>query len=141
MIHASGAYAVNKIGSFNFWVGNILDGSGQIAVPLFVMISGALMLDKNYDFSFIKLKKHIIRMVLFFVFWSLIYCVVFNVLSPSSHRALVSGLRMLRSHCTKRSSRAAGSQASSPRWTSATKYIFDLDIYAKIRTRIPTMAQ
>ena len=62
-------------------------------------------------------------------------------ISPRSQRVLVSGVRMLRSHCTKRSSRPAGSFAFSPRWTSETKYVFVLSIYANMRTSMPTMAQ
>ena len=78
MIHSSARYVVKDIGSFNFWVGNIFDGLARIGVPLFVMISGALMLDKNYQFSTQKIIKHIIRMIVFFVFWSALYC-IFNI--------------------------------------------------------------
>lgn len=78
MIHSSAYYVVKDIGSFNFWVGNIFDGLARIGVPLFVMISGALMLDKNYQFSTQKIIKHIIRMIVFFVFWSALYC-IFNI--------------------------------------------------------------
>ena len=51
MVHSCAQYFVKDIGSFNFWVGNIFDGLARIGVPLFIMISGALMLDKNYQFS------------------------------------------------------------------------------------------
>ena len=78
MIHSSARYVVKDIGSFNFWVGNIFDGLARIGVPLFIMISGALMLDKNYQFSTQKIIKHIIRMIVFFVFWSALYC-IFNI--------------------------------------------------------------
>lgn len=78
MIHSSAYYVVKDIGSFNFWVGNIFDGLARIGVPLFIMISGALMLDKNYQFSTQKIIKHIIRMIVFFVFWSALYC-IFNI--------------------------------------------------------------
>lgn len=43
------------------------------------MISGALMLNKNYQFSTKKLINHIIRMIIFFIFWSTIYCIIFNI--------------------------------------------------------------
>ena len=82
MIHSSSQYVVKDIGSLNFWIGNILDGSARIGVPLFVMISGTLMLDKNYQFSKNKLIKHIIRMIIFFVFWSAIYCIIFSIIEP-----------------------------------------------------------
>ena len=79
MIHSSGPYVIKDIGSFNFWVGNIFDGLARIGVPLFIMISGALMLDKNYQFSTQKIIKHIIRMIVFFAFWSVLYCFIFNI--------------------------------------------------------------
>lgn len=74
MIHSSARYVVKDIGSFNFWVGNIFDGLARIGVPLFIMISGALMLDKNYQFSTQKIIKHIIRMIVFLFFGR--FCIV-----------------------------------------------------------------
>lgn len=79
MIHSSATYVVKDFGSFNFWIGNILDGFASIGVPIFVMISGTLMLDKNYEFSKKKLIKHIIRMIIFFICWSAVYCVIYNI--------------------------------------------------------------
>lgn len=79
MVHSCAQYFVKDIGSFNFWVGNIFDGLARIGVPLFIMISGALMLDKNYQFSTQKLIKHIIRMIVFFAFWSVFYCFMFKI--------------------------------------------------------------
>ncbi len=79
MIHSSAQYVVKDIGSFNFWVSNIFNGLARIGVPLFIMISGALMLDKNYQFSTQKIINHIIRMIVFFVFWSVLYCFIFNI--------------------------------------------------------------
>ena len=79
MIHSSGPYVVKDIGSLNFWIGNIIDGLARIGVPLFVMISGALMLDENYPFSTQKHVKRIARMVGFFIFWSVLYCLVFDI--------------------------------------------------------------
>ena len=80
MIHSSANYVVKDIGSINFWVGNILDSLSRIGVPLFLMISGALMLDKNYKCSTQKLIKHIKKMIIFFIFWSEIYCIVSNII-------------------------------------------------------------
>ena len=57
MIHSSMNYAVQEVGSKNFWVGNFFDSISRAAVPLFVMISGALMLDENYHFTIEKVKK------------------------------------------------------------------------------------
>ena len=80
MIHSSATYVTKDIGSFNFWIGNILDSLARVGVPLFVMISGTIMLDRNYEFNTKKLIKHITKMVIFFVVWSAIYCLIFNIL-------------------------------------------------------------
>lgn len=81
-VHLGATYAVKDFGTLNFWIGNIYDALGRIGVPLFVMISGALMLDKNYKYSKEKLEKHIIRMILFFIFWSVFYCIIYQIVIP-----------------------------------------------------------
>ena len=43
MIHTSGTYVLRNFRTFNFWVRNLFDSLSRIAVPLFVMISGALL--------------------------------------------------------------------------------------------------
>ena len=83
MIHTNSSFFIKNIGSFDFWVSNTLNSLSRIGVPLFVMISGTLMLDSNYEFSSNKLIKHIIRMIMFYVFWSAIYCILFNILLPA----------------------------------------------------------
>ena len=80
MIHSSCDYVMYKTTNFNFWVGDIFDGFARIGVPLFVMISGTLLLDEKYDYSKEKLIKHIKKMIMFFVFWSFIYCLLFNII-------------------------------------------------------------
>ena len=47
MLHVSAAYVFKGVGSRDFWVGNLVDSASRAGVPLFVMISGALMLDEN----------------------------------------------------------------------------------------------
>lgn len=59
--------------SANFW-----DGIMRWAVPVFIMISGALMLDPRKKFSVKRMySKNIVRLVTAFVIWSLIY-ILFN---------------------------------------------------------------
>lgn len=82
MIHSSAEYVTNDIGSFNFWIGNLFDSLTRIGVPIFVMISGALMLDKNYQYETKKIIKHITRMIVFFVCWSAVYCLIFEIIGP-----------------------------------------------------------
>ena len=80
MIHSSATYVVKEIGSFNFWVGNFFDSLVRSGVPIFIMISGALMLDENYQFSREKLAKHLKKMIIFFGFWSVLYYMAFNII-------------------------------------------------------------
>lgn len=80
MIHTSMTYVIKDIGSVNFWLGNIFDSLARIGVPLFVMISGTLMLNEKYECKKTKLIGHIKKMIVFFIFWSAIYCIVFNII-------------------------------------------------------------
>ena len=80
MLHIGAEYAVREPGSVDFWVGNLVDSISRMAVPLFVMISGALMLDENYALTKEKWKKHIRKLALFYLFWSIAYTVVFGIL-------------------------------------------------------------
>lgn len=83
MVHASADYVKKDFGSANFWYANVLDSISRIGVPLFVMISGSLLLDENYNFTPKKLIAHIVKMVIFFVFWSLLYSIITNVINYS----------------------------------------------------------
>lgn len=57
-----------------WWAANIYNSSVRFCVPLFVMLSGALLLPKEYPLKDF-LKKKLIRIVLPFLFWSFIYIV------------------------------------------------------------------
>jgi len=74
MIHATGAYHLSDIGTSNYWLGIFLEAPARLAVPVFAMLSGALMLDEGYHYTKEKCKAHILKMVLFFCFWSAAYC-------------------------------------------------------------------
>lgn len=89
MIHISSIYAKMDRGGVNFTFGNLFNAVSKAGVPLFVMISGALMLDENYDFKKEKWIARIKKMLCFFVFWSLAYCAVFQVLSPLAKREAI----------------------------------------------------
>lgn len=80
--HASFIYVMADFGSFNFIVGNIADSLSRIGVPLFVMISGSLLLDKDYVNNNQKQLNRIIKMIMFFLFWSSIYLLLFDVYLP-----------------------------------------------------------
>lgn len=80
--HASCSFVIADFGSINFIVGNIADSLSRIGVPLFVMISGSLLLDKDYVNNNQKQLNRIIKMIVFFLFWSSIYALVFDMYLP-----------------------------------------------------------
>lgn len=59
MIHSSARYVIMDVGTVDFWIGDVLDSFSRVGVPLFVMISGALLLDNNYECTSNKIIKHI----------------------------------------------------------------------------------
>jgi len=72
MIHVSSKFVVSyDISSVEFLCGNIFDSISRIGVPLFVMISGALMLDEERN---VNIKQNIKSVVCLLLFWSIVYC-------------------------------------------------------------------
>ena len=61
------------VSNYDWWVGNIFNSSLRFCVPIFLMISGALILPKTYESIGEFLKKRLIRIILPFLFWSFIY--------------------------------------------------------------------
>ena len=76
--------------SFEWNVLNFYDSVVRWAVPVFVMISGALFLDRDYPVSRIY-RKNILRIVTAFIFWSLAYALISAVLSnkPMELQAII----------------------------------------------------
>jgi surface polysaccharide O-acyltransferase-like enzyme len=70
-------YQYGVIPNSNWWVGNAFDGIVRFSVPIFLMLTGALLFRKEYfinDF----LKNKFLRIVIPFLFWSLIY-ILYNL--------------------------------------------------------------
>lgn len=69
---------------------NIAESLSRFAVPVFVMISGCFFLDPDMSYSYRKVAKKIFRLIIAFLFWSLIYSVeaVFTSKSESLGSAL-----------------------------------------------------
>lgn len=65
------------ISTADWSVGNFIDGSMRISVPLFLMLTGALLFSKTYQLSEF-LKKRVSRIILPFLFWCGIY-IFFNI--------------------------------------------------------------
>lgn len=73
-IHVSSEYQPSKgnVSEYSFWIGNIFDSLSRFSVPVFVMLSGALLLSKEYGIG-VFMKKRLMRLLVPFLFWSLIY--------------------------------------------------------------------
>ncbi|HBN74946.1 MAG TPA: hypothetical protein DD473_03810 [Planctomycetaceae bacterium] len=71
---AAGVVTGNEIGSEYWWIGNIYNSLVRWCVPVFVMISGALMLhtSKKEDLT-VFYKKRLSRVLIPIIVWSLFY--------------------------------------------------------------------
>lgn len=69
--------------SLRGWVAIVLDLGSGYAVPVFVMMSGAMMLDPN-RFTTTKdfLRKRVVRLVPAIIFWNIAYAWLHNAVSP-----------------------------------------------------------
>ena len=82
MIHVS-SRLFYEFDSATFLVGNIFNSVSRFAVPVFAMITGALLLREEKEISVKEVfSKYILRTALLFVFWSGVYVVIFRVLVP-----------------------------------------------------------
>ena len=76
IVHVSAQnWYVTNVNTLEWQIFNIYDSIVRWAVPVFVMISGALFLEKGYDLKKIY-SKNILRMVTAFIFWGGVYAIV-----------------------------------------------------------------
>src|SRR3984885_4937243 len=61
-----------KVPMADWWEADFLNALVRFAVPVFVMITGALLLGREYEIGDF-LKKRLTRVVIPFLFWSLVY--------------------------------------------------------------------
>ncbi|WP_272023351.1 acyltransferase [Olleya namhaensis] len=74
VIHVSGSIVndYDNANLFNWNIANIFDAFSRYAVPMFFMISGALLLNKEYSLN-VFLNKRVKKIMFPFLFWSIIY--------------------------------------------------------------------
>ena len=84
MIHVSAKFVSrNELGSLNFIWGNIFDSISRIGVPLFIMTSGALLLNEKKQFSIKDLfSKRLPQIILLLIVWSAIYASYYKIALP-----------------------------------------------------------
>lgn len=75
MLHSAAQFWYDlDIRSKEWVIANSYDAVFRFGVPIFVMISGAIFLDKNYELDVKKLYQHnILRLVILYVVWSMVY--------------------------------------------------------------------
>lgn len=61
-----------KVSTTDWWMADFLNAMVRFAVPAFVMVTGALLLNREYEIGDF-LKKRMGRVVVPFLFWSLVY--------------------------------------------------------------------
>ena len=92
MTHVSANIMIQSdTSTIEFLVGNVYNSISRIGVPLFVMTSGALLLDKNKDITINQIfSKYVKNIALLLVFWSAVYSIIFNILIPSYYGDAIS---------------------------------------------------
>jgi len=81
-IHASGIIFHNEtIGTAKWWIANIYNSCSRFCIPVFVMVSGALILSNNYSSTWFFLMKRFKRVAIPGIFWVTIYYIYKIVLS------------------------------------------------------------
>lgn len=79
-VASSVLYKYNQVPNSHWWIGNVYDSFARFSVPLFLMITGALLLGNQHSYP-IFLKRKVIRIILPFAFWTAIY-ISYNFIEP-----------------------------------------------------------
>lgn len=72
VVHVCAPVLYNFANQHNWQIANVYGGLVRFCVPIFVMISGVLLLEKSEELTFF-LRKRFSRLLFPFIFWSLIY--------------------------------------------------------------------
>jgi surface polysaccharide O-acyltransferase-like enzyme len=93
MIHASAPLvsSFEKNGELAFWIGNLFDGISRWSVPVFFMISGALLLPKQDDFKTFYMKR-MSKILIPFVGWSFLYVLYSHFVLHNSGKSIIKTL-------------------------------------------------
>ncbi len=82
MIHSSAAFIEGKINPSDFLIGNIFNSLSRPAVPLFLMISGALLLREDKNKTFRDMLRSARNMLILIVIWAVIYASIQHIAFP-----------------------------------------------------------
>lgn len=87
-------YKYGEITEENWNIGNFYDGMVRFCVPVFFMLSGALLLSKDYELSYF-LKKRFWRIIPPLFFWSLIYLIYDIFLTGEQSFTLINSVKII----------------------------------------------
>ncbi len=84
-VHVGGVFVTSfPHGSAEFTVGNVWDGAFRFCIPLFLMISGALLLDESRPYRVSDFLKKAWNMALLYLFWSVLYAVMLPLIESKT---------------------------------------------------------
>ncbi len=87
-------YGYGKISDVSWNIGNFYDGMVRFCVPVFFMLSGALLLSKDYKLSYF-LKKRFWRIIPPLIFWSLIYIFYDYILTGDKSFTFIDFIKLI----------------------------------------------
>ena len=83
LIHVAAPYVKHaSVSSVDFHVGNVFDGIARFAVPFFLFLSGALLLDESKPLPPKALVRKGLTLGLLLLIWSILYAIVYEVGYP-----------------------------------------------------------
>lgn len=87
---------VQNIGSLHWWVANVFDSISRWSVPVFFMISGALLLGSEKEET-IKdfFKKKIVRLLIPFMIWSSVYSLLNHYLINPDYPSALNMVKII----------------------------------------------
>ncbi|WCO02759.1 acyltransferase [Psychroserpens ponticola] len=96
LLHVSAPilYKYGKVSNTDWHIGNFFDGIVRWCVPIFFMITGALLLNEDYKLK-VYLKKRFFRIIPPFIFWSLVYILYDHFTKTNSDTTLFAFLETL----------------------------------------------
>ncbi|WP_433833708.1 acyltransferase [Flavobacterium anhuiense] len=84
ILHVTAPLLTSMESLSNWWIGNIIQSSVRFSVPIFFMLTGSLLFDKEYAID-VFLKKRFFKVVLPFLFWSIPY-ILFSLVIKIMHK-------------------------------------------------------
>lgn len=84
ILHVTAPLLTSMESFTDWWIGNIIESSVRFSVPIFFMLTGSLLFDKEYAIDTF-LKKRFFRVIIPFLFWSIPY-ILFSLMLKVMHK-------------------------------------------------------